>query len=134
MATGMYASTLEQFLTGQRDWLTDTLRVVIVDHAEYTPNLATDSSLADIPVLARVAISAVLTGKTATGGVADAANVTFSELTGAVSEGVVVYVDSGVENTSYLLCHIDEGASFPITPTGADFTLEWDATNGVFKL
>ena len=135
MATGMYAHALERFLTGQIDWLTEDAKVVIVDHAEYEPNLDEDISLEDIPGAARVAVSDLLTGKTATDGVANAANVTFTALTGPVSEGVVVYIDSGTESSSFLICHIDEGTSFPIVPDGEDFVVEWSSgENGIFRL
>ena len=135
MANGLYDKGREGFLDGSIDWDTDNIKVVLVDAADYTVNLATDDNLDDVPAAARVATSANLASKTVTDGVADAADVTFSSVTGDPSEALVIYKDTGVESTSRLIAYIDTATGLPVTPNGGDITIAWDSgANKIFKL
>jgi hypothetical protein len=135
MANALYDLGREGFLDGTIDWDTDNIKVVLVDAADYTVNLAADNDLADIIAGGRVATSANLTSKTVTAGVADAADVTFSTVTGDVSEALVIYQDTGVESTSRLIAYIDSATGLPVTPNGGDITVTWDSgANKIFKL
>ena len=86
MANALYDKGREGFLDGSIDWDTDNIKVVLVDAADYTVNLTADDFLDDIAVGGRAATSANLTSKTVAAGVADAADVTFSAVSGDVSE------------------------------------------------
>lgn len=133
MANVLYDFGRNEFLEGNIAWTTDDIKVVLVDGADYTPNTSTDEDLADIPVGGRVATSANLSGKTAVGGTADAADVTFTSVTGDQSEYLVIYKDSGVEATSTLIALIDTATGLPVTPNGGDITVTWSGS-GIFKL
>jgi len=135
MANALYDSGRQKVLEGAIAWLTDTIKAVLVDSGQYTISLATHTSLNDIPAGARIATSAALTGKTTTGGVADANDVTFTGVTGVTSEYVIVYKDSGVATTSWLICCFDTATGLPVTPSGGDITVTWDnGPNKIFKL
>ena len=135
MANALYAKGREGFLDGSIDWDTHTIKVVLVDSALYTPNMSTDDNLDDIASGARVATSGALTGKTVTGGVADADDVTFTTVTGATSEYLVIYKDTGTESTSRLIALIDTATGLPVTPNGGDILVTWDnGANKIFKL
>ena len=67
-----------------------------------------------------------LTAKATTGGAADAADVTFTSVSGASIEAIVLYVDSGSEATSALIAYIDTATGLPITPNGGDIIVTWD--------
>ena len=136
MANALYDKGREGFLDGSIDWDTDNIKVVLVDTADYTVNLATDEDLADVTAGGRVATSGNLASKTVTAGVADAADITFSSVTGDQCEALVIYQDSGVESTSRLLAYIDTAASgLPVTPNGGDIEVQWDSgANKIFKL
>ena len=136
MANALYDKGRESFLSdGTIQWTVDNIKAVLVDTALYTVNLATDQFLSDIAVGARVATSANLASKTATAGVADAADVTFSAVTGASVEAVVLYKDTGVAGTSRLITYIDTATNLPVTPNGGDITVQWDnGANKIFKL
>jgi len=54
MANALYDKGREGFLDGSIDWDTDTIRVILVDAADYTVNLATNQFLSDVPAAARV--------------------------------------------------------------------------------
>lgn len=135
MANALYAKGREGFLDGSIDWDTNTIKVVLVDAADYTIDLATHDNLDDIPGGARVATSAALAGKTVTDGVADANDVTFSAVTGDPVELIVLYKDTGVESTSRLIAAIDTATNLPVIPNGGDITVQWDnGANKIFKL
>lgn len=135
MANAMYAKGLEAFLTGQINWSNDTIKAVLVDLNVYTPNLTTHEFLADIPAGARVSISPALTAKSATGGVADAADVTFPAVSGSQSEAVALFKETGNAATSRLICIIDTATGLPVTPGGGDISVVWDnGANKIFRL
>jgi hypothetical protein len=138
MANFIYDKAREKFLNADIDWLTDTIKAVLVDTAAYSPAPTTHEFLSDIPVGDRIATSAALTGKTSnapTGGVADADNVTWPTVTGDPSEALVLIKDTGSAATSPLIAYIDRATGLPVTPNGGDITVTWDnGSNRIFKL
>ena len=135
MANALYGLGREGFLAGDIDWDGDDIRVILVDTADYTVNIDVHNDLADVPAGARVAVSGALTSKTVTLGVADAADVTFTSVTGDPSEALVIYQHTGVESTSRLIAYIDTATGLPVTPNGGDITVTWDnGANKIFKL
>ena len=108
---------------------------MLIDEADDVPDLALDQDLADRAAPSRVATSGNLASKTVAAGVADAANVTFSAVTGDEAESIDIYQDSGVEATSRLIANIDSATNLPVTPNGGDITVQWDdGANKIFKL
>lgn len=135
MANALFDSGREGFLAGNLDWDADTIKDILVDHGTDTPAPTTDDNLDDILAGARVATSGAFTSKTTTDGVADAADVTHSAVSGATIESIVIYKDSGVESTSTLIAFIDTATGLPATPNGGDITVQWDSgSNKIFKL
>ena len=132
MANTLYDSARQGFLEAQINWLTDTMKVLLVDSGAYTPNVSTHQFLADIPISSRIAGPVTLTSKTTTGGAADAADVTFTSVSGASIDMIVIYKDTGTEATSPLIAMIDTATGLPITPNGGDIIVTWD--NGVNKI
>ena len=120
MANTLYDSARQGFLEAQINWLTDTMKVLLVDAGAYTPNVSTHHFLADIQVSSRIAGPVTLTSKTTTGGAADAADVTFTSVSGASIEMIIIYKDTGTEATSPLIAMIDTATGLPITPNGGD--------------
>lgn len=133
MASGMYALGREGFLGGDIDWDANNIKVTLIDSADYVVNLSTHDFYNDVTAGGRVATSSNLASKTKTNGTADAADVTFSAVTGDQSEALVVWADTTVESSSRLIVYIDTGTGFPVTPNGGDITVQWDAA-GIFTL
>lgn len=112
----------------------DTIKAMFVDHADDTPVIATDDFIDDIASAARVpAIGSCPTLGTKTqgtvaAGVFDAADTTFTTLTGDASESLIVFKDTGVESTSRLLAFWDTATGLPLTPNGADVVVAWNAS------
>lgn len=135
MANALYDHGREAFLNGEVDWTDHDIKAVLVDTDDYTVDLVNHDFLDDIPAGARVATSSNFSSKTTTAGVADAADITFSSVSGDPSEALVIYRDSGVEGTSQLIAYIDTATGLPVTPNGGDINVTWDSgANRIFKL
>lgn len=135
MANALYDKGREGFLDGSIDFDTNNIKIMLIDEADDTIDLALDEDLADRAGASRVATSGNLASKTVTAGVADAADVTFSAVTGDPSESIDMYQDTGVEATSRLILNIDTATGLPVTPNGGDITVTWDSgANRIFKL
>ena len=132
MANTLYDYCRQRFLEAQINWMTDTVKVILVSTSAYTPQTAVHQYLADIPVSARIAGPITLTAKATTGGAADAADCTFTSVSGATINAIVIYKDTGTEATSPLIAYIDTATGLPITPNGGDIIVTWD--NGVNKI
>lgn len=135
MASGLYAFGRESFLNGDIDWASDNIKVLFVDAADYTVNLATHQYHSDVTGAGIVATSGNLSGKSSTGGVADAADLTVATVTGDPFEALVIYKDTGVSGTSILIAYIDDYTGLPCTPNGSNITVAWpNDGNKIFKL
>lgn len=135
MANSLYDRGRQGFLAGEIDWDANDIRLILVDEADDTIDLAVDEDLADRAAGARVATSGAFGTKTTTAGVADAADVTLSSVTGDVSESIDLYQHTGTEATSLLIVNIDTATGLPVTPNGGNITVQWDSgANKIFKL
>ena len=135
MANALYDKARERFLTGQFNWSTDSIKSVLVNTRAYTVSSTSHEFLSDISSSARVSTSGAFTGKTTTGGAADANDITFSSVSGPSIEAIVIYADTGTEATSPLIAYIDTATGLPITPNGGDIIVTWDnGANKIFKL
>ena len=135
MANTLYDAARQRFLEAQINWMTDTVKVILVDTGAYTPQTSIHQYLADIPVSARIAGPVTLTAKATTGGAADAADVTFTSVSGTSIEAIIIYIDTGTEATSPLVAYIDTATGLPISPNGGDIIVTWDnGTNKIFKV
>jgi len=135
MANALYDRGRQGFLAGEIDWDANDIRLILIDEADDTIDLAVDEDLADRAGASRVATSDALASKTTTAGVADAADKTFSAVTGDQAESLDIYQHTGTESTSLLIANIDTATGLPVTPNGGDITVQWDAgANKIFKL
>lgn len=137
MANTLYDKGRQRFLEASINWLTDTIKCILVDTGSYTANFTTHEFLSDVSSGARIGTTSgiTLTSKATTGGAADAADLTFSAVTGASVEALILFKDTGTEATSPLIAYIDTATGLPITPNGGDIIVTWDnGANRIFKL
>lgn len=135
MSNALYDLARKAFLEGNIDWMSDNIKVTLVDANDYFVNLASDEFYSDIPVQARVATSQNLTNKTSIAGVADADDITFSGVTGDVAEALVIWQDTGDESTSRLIAYMGFATGLPVAPNGGDISVQWsNGPNKIFKL
>lgn len=117
MATQHYPKYLQAQLEKATDavaWLTDDIRAILVDTADYTYNAAHDF-LDDVAAASREEVSGNLASKTSTNGVADCADWTWSGTTGDQCEAIIVYKHTGTDSTSRLIAYIDNWTGLPVT-------------------
>jgi hypothetical protein len=108
-----------------------TVKVALVDTGTYTYSSAHEflSSLTG-----RVGTDQTLGSKTFVNGTFDAANSTWTAVSGATVEALVIYIDTGTAGTSRLVAYLDTGyTGLPVTPNGSDITVTWDAA-GIFTI
>ena len=133
MANALYGRGRQKFLEGAIDWLSDDIRVALVDTGTYTVNIDVHEFYSDLSGV--VATSGLLSGKSSTLGVADAADITISSVSGSSVEALVLYKDTGVSGTSPLIAYIDTGTGLPFTHNGGDVLISWDnGANKIFRL
>lgn len=146
MASGLYDKAHKRALVGGLNWTSGNIKVTLIDTADHTPNLATHQymNIDTVAAAAKVAVSSNLASKSVTAGVADSnAVVTFSAVSGDVSEALIIWEDGGgggvtQSGTSDLLIALLESGDvtgLPVTPNGGDITITWDSgANAIFKL
>lgn len=132
MANAVYPKYKEALISGSTNIaLTGTVKVALVDTGTYTYNAAHQflSSLTGT-----VGTAQTIASPTVTNGLFDGADVTFTGLSGATAEALVIYIDTGSSATSRLVAYIDSGVTgLPLTPNGGDVTIAWNAS-GIFQL
>lgn len=138
MANGLFVSYRNLVLGAGLNLSSLTIKAMFVDNADDTAALATDDFIDDIASAARVPAIASCpslgskTAGTVAAGVFDAANTTFTALSGDASEQLILFEDSGTESTSDLIAMWDTATGLPLTPNGGDVTVAWNAS-GIFS-
>ncbi len=134
MANGLFTDYRNLVFGAGLNLTSLTIKAMFVDHADDTPVIATDNFIDDIASAARVPAIAscpALASKTVgtvAAGVFDAADTTFTSLTGDASESLILFEDSGTEGTSDLIAFWDTATGLPLTPNGGNVTVTWNAS------
>ncbi len=132
MASAIYPKFKEALLQGDYDLSTAVVRAVLIDTGTYTYNSAHDfyNDLSGVVGTE----SGAFASKTFTNGTFDAADITFTAVTGSTAEALVLFVDTGNVATDALICYIDSASSgLPVTPNGGDINVTFNAS-GIFTL
>ena len=131
MASALYPKWKENLIqfTANNDLDNANLKVALIDTGTYTYNSAHDF-YADLSGVVGTPV-ALTTSRTYTNGLFDAADVTFTSVSGNSVEALVIYVDTGNTATSPLIAYIDGFSA--VTPNGGDITVAWNAS-GIFQL
>lgn len=133
MSNFIYDKAKEKFLSGQLNWgvgsAGDTFKAMLLN-STYIANQATHTSLVDIPQSSRLGISANLTNKNVTSGIASANPATFTNLPlSATIKSIVIFKQNNedTESQSQLVAYIDTATGItnglPITLSTA--TIDW---------
>ena len=107
--------------------------VALVDTADYTYS-ASHQYYSSISA-GVVGTPVELGSKSFTNGLFDAADSTFTAVSGSTAEAIVLYRKNAGANTTWaLIAYIDTGATgLPVTPNGGDISVVWNAS-GIFQL
>ncbi len=133
MANAVYPKWKEGLIQASANTaLTGTVKAALVDTGTYTYSSAHQfwSSASS----AVVGTPQTIGTKTYTNGLFDGADVTYTALTGATAEAIIIYIDTGSAATSPLVAYFDTGVTnLPVTPNGGDVTITWNAS-GILQL
>ena len=133
MANAIFPKYKEALLDGltNTDVNDGTVKVALVDTGTYTYSSAHDFY---DDVTGVVGTPQTIGTTTVTNGLFDGDNVTFTAVSGATVEALIIYIDTGSSATSRLVAYIDTGVTgLPVTPNGGDITITWNAS-GIFQL
>jgi acetyl-CoA carboxylase carboxyltransferase component len=145
MASRLFDPGREGFLDGTINWMVPSIKAILM--RSYTFNSA-HRFLSQVTTAGGqiVATSAALTSKTATGGVARAADTVWPAVaSGAAIPGCLIVMSSAVTGGADLAASAQRVIAWieaptvglPLTPNGQDVTSDWgdaDDPNGIFKL
>jgi hypothetical protein len=134
MANAWYPIYKQNLLAGTAsydldvDTATDGPFCALVDTGVYTYNVAHD--FADDLSTSRVGTDQRLTAPTVTNGTFDGSDLTYTAVSGATVEALVVYRhNSGAIGTWPLVLYLDTGVTgLPVTPNGGNITVQWSNT------
>lgn len=134
MANALYPKWKEQLLqfTANNNLSAGTAKVALIDTGSYTYNSA--DQFWSSASAASVGTPQTLGSKTFANGVFDAADVSFTSVTGNSVEALIIYIDTGSAATSPLVAYIDTGVTgLPVTPNGGNINVTFNAS-GIFAL
>lgn len=148
MANALYDKGREAFLKGQINWIDDTIKVALVKTPlpgaspatdEYKVNLTTHQFLSSVPIASVLSTETLIRSDAdghATNGVANAADITFTNVTGKIGALVIYKQSSNGERTaSRLIAYLDQLNGLPYEASGGDVKIQWDnGVNKIFKL
>lgn len=143
MANTLMDNGRAAFAKGGVDWLTDSIKVVLVSGTYSFPGSGGASWLSDVPSGDQLGTSGPLTGTSVAAGVVDAADLTGAAGIGPVAAGntvtgFYVYKDTGTPGTSPLLCWFDtlaSGAAINVPTNGGNIEVQWATTgNKIFAI
>lgn len=138
MANALYNPIKQSWLAGDtnadldNDTTTDGPFCSLVDTGTYTFSSAHQffSSLSGI-----VGTDQRIATPTVTNGTFDGADLTYTAVSGASVEALVIYRKNAGANTTWrLICYIDTSVTgLPVTPNGGNITVTWNAS-GILAL
>jgi len=133
MANALYSKAKESFLNGSINMIANTITIALVDTGVYTYSASHQyrNEVSNSAVIS----SATLANKTITNGVFDADDATFSSVTGANCEALLIFQDTGIQSTSRLIAYIDSATGLPILPNGGDISVAFSSgSSKIFAL
>ena len=115
------------------DWAAQAIDAYLVDTTIYHVDAAAHSVMTSV-TSGIVAGPVALSTKAVVAGAADSDNVTFTAVTGATCQAIILAKHTGSSATDTLIAYIDSSTGLPITPNGGDIIVVWDnGVNRIFK-
>ena len=136
MASALYDSYKQDLLdrVAGVDYDSNNIQCLLGDQTDYIWDAAhdfRDDSTGLNSLAVAVAADANFASKTVTDGVADAADLTYTSVTGDGVDFLAIYKNVGTAATDDLIAYIDGFSA--VTPNGGDITVTWDdGANRIF--
>lgn len=137
MADAFYRLGKVDLLDGDRDLLTGTIQVMLVDSG-YTFDASHDNpddgpaanELSGTGYARKTLASKTVTEDATYGAVFDAADLTWTGINAGTADAAIIFIFVSDDTDSILLAYIDSGG-FPAATNGGDLTITWHTT-GIF--
>ncbi len=110
---------------------TGDIRVALIDTAVFQPDPAVHEDMAEVSGI--IGTAQTLGSTTVLNGTFDAADSTFTSVTGDSVEELLIYEHTGTPANDVLLVSFDTATGLPVTPNGGDIVIQWNAS-GIFSL
>lgn len=135
MANALYPKFKEALLNKEHDLNSDTIKATLIDSGSYTYSASHTTYATDVAAGAKIAVSAALGSPTITNGTFDTADFTWTAVSGAQSEAIILWNDTPTTPTADpLIAFYDTGMTgMPVTPNGGDINVTVNAS-GWFAL
>jgi hypothetical protein len=135
MANVLYPKFKQSLLNKEHDLDTDIIKATLGDQGAYTYVASHTSYATDVAAGAKIAVSAQLTTPTIVDGVFDTADFSWTAVSGAVSELIILWNDTTTTPIAdALVAHYDTGMTgMPVTPNGGNINVTVHAS-GWFAL
>jgi hypothetical protein len=133
MANALYPKAKESFINGHINMSANTITIALVDTGVYT--FSTSHQFRSDVSNSAVIASTTLSNKTVASGVFDADDATFTSVTGANCEALLIFQDTGIQSTSRLVAYVDSATGLPILPNGGDISVAFSSgSSKIFAL
>ena len=125
MANVLYPKFKQGLQNKEHNLSADIIKATLGDQGAYTYAGTHSSYATDVPSGAKIAVSAQLTAPTITDGVFDTADFSWTAVSGAVSELIILWNDTTTTPTAdALMAHYDTGMTgMPVTPNGGNINV-----------
>lgn len=136
MANVIYNKYKEALMSASADVSLVSSNVVIsLIDSNYTVFSSDDEFYSDLlDVGSGIVAETSLSNTSVTDGVLKADDVLFTSVSGAQSEALLIWINTGDANTARLVAWMDTDIDgLPITPDGSNVDITW-STSGIFKL
>lgn len=127
MANFIFTKCKEALLTGNIDFLSDSIKVLAVNNS-YIPSQNEDQFVSDIESSSIVFRSNSLSGKTVLQGKLDASDLQVGNYNGSAFHAIIMYLDTGNDTTSRLIFYVDTATGLPFEGVNAEanVTIIWN--------
>lgn len=137
MANALYPRGKQGFISKELNLASggDTIRATLIDSGAYTYSSSHTTYATDVAAGAKIAVNTSLGSPTVTNGVYDTADFTWTAVSGAQSEAVILWDDTVTTPVAdALIAFYDTGLTgMPVTPNGGDINFTVNAS-GWFAL
>jgi hypothetical protein len=137
MANFLYKKAKQSILNAEINFISNNLKLLIIDKTHYTPDENTDQYVSDIPANAIKKRSNNIQNVTNSLGVIDANDISISDYSGGFFDAIIMYADTGSDLTSRLIFFIDSssGLPFDVSNSITPITIIWnDLSNKILSI
>ena len=131
MANYIYGKAKQSIMNGEFNFISNSLKLLIIDKTNYKPNQNGDEYVSDIPASAIKKRSDIIQNVTNSLGVINAQNLSILDYNGSAFNAIVLYAVGNSDSNSRLIYFIDDSLGLPFAGASTDtpVTILWSNSN-----